>query len=161
MIAIYMANFALLHKPALYLSDYFERHKTEYIDHLMAVRDANKLKDWLVFFLYGVKETAENSIQVFKDILALKHRLEREVLPHFTTRRQENALTLMQFLYQTPVINIKIAAELLGLQHNTAASLVNDFIKHGVLHELSGKQRNRMFWFVEYIMIFKQQHEKK
>ncbi|MDH5447351.1 MAG: Fic family protein, partial [Gammaproteobacteria bacterium] len=105
MIAIYLANFGLLHKPALYLSDYFERHKTEYIDHLMAVRDANKLKDWLVFFLYGVKETAENSIQVFKDILALKHRLEREVLPHFTTRRQENALTLMQFLYQTPVVN--------------------------------------------------------
>jgi len=161
MIAIYMANFGLLHKPALYLSDYFERHKTEYIDQLMAVRDGNKLKDWLVFFLYGVKETAENSIQVFKDILSLKQRLEREVLPHFTTRRQENALTLMQFLYQTPVVNTNVVADLLGLQHNTAATLVNDFVKHGVLHKLAGKQRNRVFLFVDYIMIFNQQHEQK
>ena len=71
MIALYFANFGLLHKPALYLSDYFERNKTQYIDHLMAVREGNKIKPWLVFFLYGERETAENSIQVFKDIWPL------------------------------------------------------------------------------------------
>jgi len=68
MIALYLANFRLLHKPALYLSDYFERNKTEYVDRLMAVRHANHMKQWLIFFLYGVRETAENSIQVFKDV---------------------------------------------------------------------------------------------
>jgi len=50
MIALYLASFGLLHKAALYLSDYFERNKTEYVDHLMAVRDANKMKDRLIFF---------------------------------------------------------------------------------------------------------------
>ncbi len=50
MIAIYLANFGLLHKPALYLSDYFERNKTEYVDRLMAVRQANQLREWLIFF---------------------------------------------------------------------------------------------------------------
>lgn len=154
MIAIYLANFGLLHKPALYLSDYFERNKTEYVDRLMAVRQANKLKEWLIFFLFGVKETAENSIQVFKDILALKERLEREVLPHFSTRRQENAQTLMQYLYQMPLVSINDVAEMLGLKHNTASTLVNDFVKHGVLRELTGKQRNRVYGFHEYLMIF-------
>ncbi len=71
MIALYFASFGLLHKPALYLSDFFERNKTAYVDHLMAVREANKMQDWLVFFLYGVREMAENSIQVFKDIIAM------------------------------------------------------------------------------------------
>ena len=158
MIALYLASFGLLSKPALYLSDYFERHKTEYVDRLMAVRDANKMKDWLVFFLYGVRETAESSIQVFKDILALKQRLEREVLPHFSTRRQENAQTLMQYLYQAPLVNIKIVANMLGTKTNTAAALVNDFVKHGILVELTGKRRNRTFWFAEYVYIFSNQH---
>ncbi|NOR80919.1 MAG: Fic family protein [Methyloprofundus sp.] len=154
MIALYFANFGLLHKPALYLSDYFERHKTEYVDHLMAVRQGNKIKPWLIFFLYGVHETAKNSIQVFKDILALKERIEREALPHFSIRRQGNAQELMKALYQRPVIDISIVTELLNLTTNTASTLVNDFVKHGVLFEMTGKQRNRIFWFKEYILIF-------
>ncbi|MDH3325983.1 MAG: Fic family protein [Gammaproteobacteria bacterium] len=161
MIALYMASFGLLHKPALYLSDYFERHKTEYVDRLMAVREANKMKDWLVFFLYGVCETAENSIQVFKDILLMKERLEREVLPHFSTRRQENAQILMQSLYQSPLLNIKMVAELLGVKTNTAAAMVNDFVKHGILKELTGKRRNRTFWFAEYLFIFNREYKAK
>lgn len=155
MVALYLASFGLLHKPALYLSDYFERHKTEYVDRLMAVRQGNELREWLVFFLYGVRETAENSIQVFKDILLLKERLEREVLPHFSTRRQGNVQTLMLHLNQKPFVSINGVAALLGIQHNTAAALVNDFVKHGVLQELTGKQRNKLFWFEDYLLIFK------
>ena len=154
MIALYLASFNLLHKPALYLSDYFERNKTEYVDRLMAVRKGNQMKQWLIFFLYGVKDTAENSIQVFKDILVLKERIEREVLPHFTTRRQENAQILMQSLYEVPMININMVADKLGLKHNTATALVNDFVKLGVLLEVKQRKRNRLFWFKDYIMIF-------
>ncbi len=154
LIALYLSSFRLLNKPALYLSDYFERNKTDYVDHLMAVREGNKIKDWLVFFLYGVVETAQSSIQVFRDILALKERLEREVLPHFSTRRQENAQTLMQHLYRSPAIDIKLVANLLDININTAAAMVNDFVKYGVLNELTGKRRNRMFLFTEYFMIF-------
>jgi len=161
MIALYLASFGLLYKPALYLSDYFERHKIEYIDHLMAVRESNNMEEWLKFFLYGVRETAESSIQVFKDILILKERLEREVLPHFSTRRQKNAQALIQYLYPNPALNIKTIARLLGLQTNTATALVNDFVKHGVLFELTKKQRNRVFWFKDYIMIFNRQQEQE
>jgi len=158
MIALYFASFGLLHKPALYLSDFFARNKTAYIDHLMAVREADKMKDWLVFFLHGVRETAENSIQVFKDIIAMKQRLEREVLPHFSTRRQANAQRLVQHLYQSPIINIKLTSELLGVNTNTASAMVDNFVKYGILKELTGKRRNRTFWFAEYIFIFNRQH---
>ena len=154
MIALYLASFGLLHKPALYLSDYFERHKTEYVDRLMAVREANKMKEWLVFFLYGVRETAERSIQIFKDILSLKERLEREVLPRFSTRRQENAQTLMRYLYQSPLVNIKTVAKILDINVNTASALVSDFVTYGILAELTGKRRNRTFWFFDYVFIF-------
>ena len=159
MISLYLASFGLLHKPALYLSDYFERNKTQYVDRLMAVRESDNMKQWLIFFLYGVVETAGNSIQVFKDILTLKQRLEQEVMPHFSTRRQENAQRLMCYLYQSPVVSIKAVSILLKIKTNTAAALVRDFEKHGVLRELDGKQRNRIFWFYDYLLIFKRQAE--
>lgn len=154
MIALYLANFGLLYKPALYLSDYFERNKTQYVDNLMAVRESNKMKQWLVFFLFGVLETAGNSIQVFKDILALKARIDKEILPYFSTRRQDNAQSLIQNLYEFPVTSIKGVSQALNLKTNTASALVNDFVQHGVLHELTGKQRYRMFCFKEYFEIF-------
>lgn len=156
MIALYLANFGLLHKPALYLSDYFERNKTQYVDRLMAVRESGDMKQWVVFFLYGVVETAGNSIQVFKNILALKEKLEREALPHFNTRRQENAQTLMRYLYRAPIVTVKSVALLLNIKTNTASALINDFVKHGILSELTGKQRNRIFGFKDYILIFTQ-----
>ena len=154
MIALYLADFGLIHKPTLYLSDYFERNKTEYVDRLMAVRESSNMKQWLVFFLHGVVETAGSSIQVFKDIIALKERLEREVLPHFSTRRQVKAQTLMRMLYQSPALNIQWVADQLNIKTNTASALVNDFVKWGVLIEMTGKQRNRVFLFENYVMIF-------
>jgi len=157
MIALYLAGFGLLHKPALYLSDYFERHKVQYVDHLMAVRASNNMKQWLIFFLYGVVETAKNSIQVFRDIIALKEKLEREVLPHFSTRRQKNVQTLMTHLYQYPMVTIKDVVALLNTTTNTGAALVSDLVKYSVLRELAGRQRNRVFWFSEYIIIFNRQ----
>lgn len=157
MIALYLASFDLLHKPALYLSDYFERNKTQYVDRLMAVRESNDMKQWLIFFLHGVVETAKDSVQVFRDILILKEKLEREVLPHFSTRRQQNAQAVMAYLYQRPMVNVKDVAELLSVTTNTAAALVNDLVKYGVLEILAGKQRNRIFWFKKYVAIFSRQ----
>jgi len=155
LIALYLANFGLLHKPALYLSDFFERNKGEYYDHLTAVRTTNNLTDWLHFFLYGVQETAQRSIEVFRAILALKERIERETLPLFHVRRQHNTQLLMRTLYQNPVVNIKQVRNLLDVQTNTASALVNDFVKSGILRELTGRKRNRLFIFAEYVQLFK------
>ena len=109
---LFLVNFGLLHKPALYLSDFFERHKGEYYDQLMAVRATHKLEPWLRFFLLGMRETTALSIQVFKDILALKERIERGIMPTFHMRRQ----ALMRFLYQTPMVSIKAVADLIKAQ---------------------------------------------
>lgn len=85
MISLYLASESLLVKPALYLSDYFERNKTAYVDHRMAVRQGNHIREWPIFFLHGVEETARASANVFRSILQLKERIEREVLPRFST----------------------------------------------------------------------------
>ncbi len=156
LIALYFANFRLLHKPALYLSDFFERNKGDYYDHLMGVRTNNNLLAWLRFFLFGVQDTARRSIGVFKAILELKENVEREIMPQFHVRRQQNAQTLMQTLYQYPVVSIKQVRKILNVQTNTASALIKDFVKHGILNELTGHKRNRLFIFSEYVRLFKE-----
>ena len=155
-IVLYLISFGLLHKPALYLSDFFERHKGEYYAQLMAVRTTHKLEPWLRFFLLGLRETAALSIQVFKDILALKERIEREHMPTFHVRRQPNAQALMRSLYRAPVTNVRAVTDLIQAQTNTAAALIDDFIKLGILRELTGQKRNRLFIFEDYARLFKQ-----
>jgi len=155
MISLYLASEKLLVKPALYLSDYFERNKTAYVDHMMAVRQGNHMRDWLVFFLHGVEETARGSAGVFRAILALKERIEREVLPRFSHRRQENAQQLMRHLYAQPVIDVKAITSFLSTTTNTAASLISDMVEHGVLVEMTGQRRNRLFLFHDYLELFR------
>jgi Fic family protein len=154
LIVLYLVSFKLLSKPALYLSDFFERHKAEYYDRLMAVRTNNEIIPWIKFFLFGLRETTQKSIEVFKAILVLKEQIERERIPTFHVRRQENAQKLIAYLYQRPIVTIKEVSELLGTQINTASKLVASFSKLGILRELTGRRRNRLFIFDEYAGIF-------
>ncbi|MDB2439468.1 Fic family protein [Hellea sp.] len=155
MISLYLAANHLLDKPVLYLSDYFERNKTAYIDHLMAVRQGHHMRDWLIFFLHGVEETARSAIAVSDNILTMKARIEQEILPRFSSRRQNNAQRLMQHLYGMPVIDIKNAETLLQTTAVTANSLVSDFEKYGILREITGNRRNRLYVFEDYLDLFR------
>ena len=101
-----------------------------------------------------MKETAESSIDVFRQIIKLKERIEREVLPRFSHRRQDNAQRLMIHLYQKPVVEIKEVCVLLNTVPNTASALIGDLVKYGVLKEATGQQRNRLFVFYDYLDLF-------
>ncbi len=155
MISLYMASEKLLDKPALYLSDYFERNKTAYIDHLMAVREGNHMRDWLIFFLHGIEETAKESAAVFKEIIALKEHIEREILPRFSYRRQDNVQRLIRNLYATPVVDVKMVSDMLETTTNTAAALIADLVKYELLSEITGQRRNRLFIFLPYFALFR------
>ncbi|GEP46384.1 Fic family protein [Brevifollis gellanilyticus] len=155
MISLYLASEGLLTKPALYLSDYFERNKTAYVDHLMAVRHGNHLREWLVFFLFGVEETARASAGIFRAILQLKQRIDAEVMPRFSHRRLITAQALMRSLYAQPVTDVKRAAQITGTTVNTAAAIMSELVEAGILQEVTGMRRNRLFVFQPYLALFK------
>jgi hypothetical protein len=113
-----------------------------------------------VFFLFGVDETARASAAVFRSVLSLKQRIEQDVLPRFSARRQGNAQALMRQLYVRPIIDVKGVAGMpgmAGVSTNTAAALIADMVASGVLHEVTGQRRNRLFVFRDYLDIFRQQ----
>jgi|GEM_PF-591838 len=148
-------GFEAIGKTALYLSDYFEKNKTAYVDHLMAVREGDHLRAWLVFFLHGVEETARDSASVFRAVLDLKQQVESEILPLYTASRLENTRRLIRSLYGQPIVDVKRAAKIIDGSSNTASALINELVSQKILVEVTGRQRGRLFAFQPYLSLFR------
>ncbi|MUP37344.1 Fic family protein [Labilibaculum euxinus] len=152
-ITLYLVSSNVLKKPSLYLSDFFEKNKGYYYDNLMTVRTNSNLIQWIKFFLVGVIETSNGSIQVFKDIITLKNKIETEKLPKLGSKIEKGQQLIKQ-LFQIPIIDSKQVSELLQISPSTANRLIKDLIDLEILSELTGYKRNRKFIFAEYFNIF-------
>lgn len=153
LITLYLVSNNVLRKPSLYLSDFFEKNKTYYYDNLMTARVHSNLIQWIKFFLVGVIETSKESIQVFKDIIALKYNIELERLPKLGSKI-ENGHLLLKHLFQVPITDSKFVSSHLQISPSTANRLINQFIELQILIELTGYKRNRKYIFKEYFNIF-------
>ncbi len=142
----------LLAKPALYLSDFFERNRASYYDALMAVRTSGDLVHWIRFFLTGVAETATNGRDTFQGVLSLRTQVETQM--HELGRRSKSGLALLKLLYRKPVVSVGDVATALAISAPTANALVSEFERLGILRELTGFARNRVFAFDPYLRLF-------
>lgn len=152
LITLYLVSKGLLAKPSLYLSDFFERNRTSYYDALMRVRQTGDLIHWIRFFLKGVEETSSKGRDTFQKILALRTEVEQQILG--LGRRAPNARQALNLLYSKPVI---VAADLeraLGISTPTANTLIRELIQLGVVAEISGQQKRRIYAFDRYLKLF-------
>lgn len=152
LITLYLVSKGLLHKPALYLSDFFERNRGSYYDALTHVRNTSDLLHWLKFFLTAVVETATSSKDTFMEIMKLRHEVEGKILS--MGKRAERAKSLLMYLYQKPMISVNEAAEVLGGSHQAANLLVKQLEQLGILREATGYGRNRLYLFDRYFNLF-------
>lgn len=153
LITLYLVGTGALEKPTLYLSDFFEKHKPLYYDNLTRVRTHNDMKQWLKFFLEGVRTTSENSIQTFKSIISLRAKCEKEIL--VLGARAKMAQEILNYLFRNPVIESQDIVEQFSITLPTALRFIDDFIKFGIFIEITGYKRNRIFVFNEYVSLFK------
>ncbi len=154
MITLYLVSQKILHQPLLYLSVFFEKNKSLYYDNLTRVREKNDLMRWLKYFLTGVDETARQASNTLSDILKLKEQVEN-TLRGIAGRRTHSALALLTHLFKEPFINVKQAEGICDLSKKAANDLVNLFVQQGILKEISGKTRYRLFLFAPYVDLFK------
>lgn len=152
LITLYRVDKGLLHKPALYLSDFFERNRGAYYDALTVVRSSNDLLHWLRFFLTAVVESATSSKNTFMAVMALRQEVEHQIF--MLGKRGENAKRLLLHLYKRPMLSIGEAAEVLGLTHQSASALVRQLEGLNILVETTGYGRNRLYLFKRYFDLF-------
>lgn len=111
LITLYLVSNKLLHKPTLYLSDFFEKNKMLYYDNLTRARTHNDLTQWLKFFLEGIRITAQSSIETFKAIITLRDEAEHKIMS--LGKKQLSAKSLLQHLYSRPIVDIGDVAQVL------------------------------------------------
>lgn len=153
LITLYLVSNKILGKPALYLSDFFERNRSHYYDNLTAVRTQNNLVQWLTFFLVGVMETAENSIHTFHEIMKLRSELEEKRIITLG-KKVPLAMKLIRYLYAKPIVDASEVAKILAVNISTANRLIQDFENLNILSEKTGFKRNRIFIFEKYLHLF-------
>lgn len=152
LITLYLVSRGVLIKPSLYLSDYFERNRSSYIDALMRGRTANDLSHWVRFFLAGVVEIAEKGRNTFERILALKSEAERLCMT--MGKRAPNAHKALEILYAHTIVAAGDIERGIGVSAPTAQAIIKAFQEVGILVEITGQRRDRLYVFADYLAIF-------
>jgi len=155
LITLYLINQKVLNKPTLYISDFIEKNRDHYYNNLTAVTEQNDMSHWLKFFLIGIIETANQAIDTFRKILALREQLEKNSINQLG-RRIPNAQALLNYLFKKPIVTVADVMHELRVTKQTANTLIQDFEYLRILHEQTGFKRNRIFIFSDYLMLFKQ-----
>lgn len=141
----------VLRKPLLYLSYYFKLHRTEYYDRLMAVRVIGDWEGWLAFFLRGVAQTAREATATAERIFELRESDRAAIIGRGLG---ENALRLLSELFRRPLLNVNLAADILGTTYPTASRLVSGLEELGILEEITGRRRSRIYRYEPYVSLF-------
>jgi Fic family protein len=66
----------------------------------------------------------------------------------------QNGLLLLSRLFQQPLVNINVVASVLGATFPTANRLVSSFEDLGLLEEITGQKRSRVFRYEPYLALF-------
>jgi len=153
LIILQLLQQGILKNPTLYLSDFFERNKGKYYDALTFVRERNDLDQWLLFFLGAVIETAKKGKSTFEKIIDLRARYEKEIMT--MGRRAKLGHRLLLQLFSDPAVDVNAISRLLNVSISPANTLANELEKKGILKEVTGFSRNRIFVLHEYLNLFK------
>jgi len=152
LIILYLIQANLLHKPVLYISDFFEKNRILYYENLDFARTENGVEKWLKFFLVGIAQTAEKNLKTLEKIVSLKQKIDTEIMK--LGRKAKNAKILLDYLYSKPKISINQVENLLKISKNSSNLLVKDLVKMGILKEITNNKRNQIFSFSQYLELF-------
>jgi Fic family protein len=140
-----------LHEPILYLSLYFKTHRQAYYEHLMRVRSNGEWEAWLEFFLEGVKETSNQAVSAARRILALMSSDRKKI--EGLGRPAASVLRVHQYAQTRPIFSIAAAARTVEISFPTASSAVEHLQNVGIVREITGRQRDRVFAYGAYLDI--------
>ena len=132
----------LLSQPLLYLSDFFEQHRDEYYRLLLTVSQKGNWKAWLTFFLNGVRQQSEDALATIQKLLDLQKQY-REVATGQRVPKIVNRL--IDHLFTGPIVSISQLSKSWKMPFPTVKRGVDYLIEKGILGEITGRQRNRLF----------------
>lgn len=153
LITFFLCHEQILQKPVLYLSHFFKKNRSEYYDRLQNVRDRGDWEGWLKFFLRGVSDVSRQATITARQIVALREKHREDIALNFG-QSGGRAVRLLERMFQHPTITVNQVAEFLNISFPSANGLVGRFQERGVLQEITGNSRNRVFLYKAYVELF-------
>lgn len=151
LITLYLCERKVLREPLLYLSLYLKAHRQEYYDLLMRVRQDGDWESWLQFFLTGVRDTANQAAETARRLLALFDADRDKIQP--LGRKAASAIRVHILLRRNPLLSIQEAAKQLQLSQPTVTAALHHLMQLGIVREISGRKRRRLFLYDAYVKL--------
>ena len=151
LVTLYLCVNGVLRKPLLYLSQYLKTHRNDYYQLLQEVRERGAWEAWLDFFLAGVADTANQAFEAATRIVDL-FKEDRERITA-ESDRAGSALRVHDLFQQNPFLTANHLVERTGLSAPTVNATLADLERMGVVEEITGKRRGRVFGYRRYLAI--------
>lgn len=152
LITLLLCADGVLKKPILYLSLWFKTRRDEYYDQLQYIRDTGDWEEWVSFFLRGVIETADQGGATARRILNLFDADQRSVETALG-KAAPSALKILAHMRKKPIIAPKDLVVPLGFTMPTINAALQHLEKTGIVQEITGRQRDRLFAYKAYLAI--------
>ena len=149
LIALLLKNEGYLKYPLLYLSLYFKQNRTEYYGHLMDVRFKGKYEEWIKFFLKGIIETANDSMETIEKLSSIKIEATNKI-ESLEKINKQMYLSALDYVFVHPYVSSVELREELNVSKPTISKLLSTLVENGILKPTSSKQRNVTYRFTKY-----------
>lgn len=152
LIPLILVEANIIHEPLLYLSVFFKKHRQTYYEKLNQVRLTGDWEGWLLFFVDAIAETANQAVNTAKALNDLRQQDKARL--NDLGRQSGSANQILDALYEHPIASINKIIELTGLAAATVGKSLDVLEKQlGIVKEVTGQKRNRVFSYVAYIDI--------
>ncbi len=151
LITLLLCSESVLSEPILYLSLYFKTHRQQYYALLQKVRQTGDWESWITFFLSGVHDTAGQATDAAREILRLAQKDRAKIAE--IGRGAGSALQAHQYLEKKPLAVIPEMVNALSLSTPTVTAALQNLERIGIVREVTGKQRGRVFVYDAYLKI--------
>ena len=142
LVSLLLCEWRLLDTPLLYLSVFFERHRTAYYDGLLAVSQRGEWEAWITFFLEGVATQARDAIARAKRLLDLRDTYTQRLRD---ARAPAASQLLIDALFERPIVTVANAMTATGLTYPGAAKNLRRLEGLGIIDEMRHTRRPRAF----------------
>jgi len=141
----------ILKQPLLYLSLYFKANRRAYYDHLQSVREPGDWEAWVRFFLIGVIDTANQATETAQAIIKLFDRDRRKM--EEGGKSTAAILSIHNYFQNHPISNTTRIKDTCDLSLPTVLRSLASLEKLGIIEEITGKERHKIFVYREYLDI--------
>lgn len=154
LITFILCHDKIIEKPLLYLSLYFKKYRDEYYERLTAIRRDGDWEGWIKFYLRGVYEISQQATEAAKLIMDLQ--VINRYLVNSLGKASPTAIRLLDMLYEHPIVAVSFVSRKLKLSSPASRRAIENLQSLGMLKEISGRKRDRLYAYEAYLNIIKE-----